>query len=84
MGELCKLPNIGTVMEKRLAEIGIYDVDTLMKAGSKEVFIKLRLHEGDTCFSTLCGLEGAIQNIRWHNLSNEAKVHLKKFFDSFK
>lgn len=84
MGNLCKLPNIGNVMERRLAAVGIYDVDTLLKIGSKEAFIKLRLHEGDTCFSSLCGLEGAIQNIRWHNLSNEAKVDLKKFFDSFK
>jgi len=84
MGDLSKLPNIGYIMERRLAAVGINDVDTLMKIGSKEAFIKLRLHEGDTCFSSLCGLEGAIQNIRWHNLSSETKGDLKKFFDSFK
>lgn len=84
MGDLNKLPNIGNVMKKRLAAVGINDVDTLMKIGSKDAFIKLRLHEGDTCFSSLCGLEGAIQNIRWHNLSSETKEDLKKFFDSFK
>lgn len=84
MGDLSKLPNIGYIMERRLAAVGINDVDTLMKIGSKEAFIKLRLHEGDTCFSSLCGLEGAIQNIRWHNLSSETKEDLKKFFDSFK
>ena len=84
MGNLSKLPNIGDVMEKRLAAVGINDVATFKEIGSKEAFIKLRLHEGDTCFSSLCGLEGAIQNIRWHNLSSETKEDLKKFFDSFK
>ena len=84
MGDLSKLPNIGSVMERRLAAVGIYDVETLLKIGSKEVFIKLRQHEGDTCFSSLCGLEGAIQCIRWHNLSSKTKEDLRKFFDSFK
>ncbi len=80
---LSQLPNIGKEMEKRLASIGIYDVETFMKTGSKEAFIKLHLLEGDTCFSSLCGLEGAIQGIRWHHLSSETKQDLKKFFDSF-
>lgn len=53
MKRLSELPNIGKTMEKRLAAVGINDVDTLMKTGSKEAFIKLRLLEGDTCFSSL-------------------------------
>ncbi|MHB8061147.1 MAG: TfoX/Sxy family protein [Ruminiclostridium sp.] len=84
MPRLSELINIGETMEKRLASIGIYDIETLMKTGSKEAFIKLRLLEGDTCFSSLCGLEGAIQGIRWHHLSSETKEDLKKFFNSFK
>ncbi|SFH00404.1 DNA transformation protein [Desulfotomaculum arcticum] len=84
MSDLVRLPNIGKTMEKRLAAVEINDVETLMKVGSKEAFIKLRLFEGDTCFSSLCGLEGAIQGIRWHNLSRATKEDLKKFFDSFK
>lgn len=80
MGDITKLPNIGKIYEKRLATIGINDIETLMKTGSKEAFIKLLMYEGDTCFSTLCGLEGAIQGIRWHNLSEETKTDLKKFF----
>jgi DNA transformation protein len=81
---LSELPNIGKTMEKRLAAVGIDDVETLRKTGSKEAFVKLRLFEGDTCFSSLCGLEGAIQGIRWHYLSQETKADLKKFFNSFK
>lgn len=84
MGNLNELPNIGKTMEKRLASVGINDVETLVKTGSKEAFVKLRLHEGDTCFSSLCGLEGAIQGIRWHFLSRETKEDLKKHFDLFK
>jgi len=84
MEKLRELPNIGQVMEERLAAVGINDVETFIKTGSKEAFIKLRLLEGDTCLSSLCGLEGAIQGIRWHGLSKETKDDLKEFFDSFK
>jgi DNA transformation protein and related proteins len=84
MSRLSELINIGETMEKRLAAVEIYDVETLLKTGSKEAFIKLRIFEGDTCFSSLCGLEGAIQGIRWHHLNSETKEDLKKFFKSFK
>ncbi len=82
MGKLSQLPNIGKTMEKRLANVGINDVETLKKIGSKEAFKRLRLFEGDTCFCSLCGLEGAVEGIRWHYLSSDVKTELKKFFDS--
>lgn len=81
---LSELPNIGKVMEKRLNAVEVYNVDEFMKMGSKEAFTRLRLLEGDTCFSSLCGLEGAIQGVRWHYLSSETKSDLKEFFQSFK
>lgn len=84
MTRLSELINIGQTLEKRLANVGICDVETLMEIGSKEAFIKLHMFEGDTCFCSLCGLEGAIQGIRWHHLSSETKDDLKKFFDTFK
>ncbi|HPP67188.1 MAG TPA: TfoX/Sxy family protein [bacterium] len=84
MGRLSDLPNIGKVMEKRLVKAGINDVEALRQVGSKEAFIKLRLLEGDTCFNSLCALEGAIQGIRWHYLDCETKAELKRFFDLFK
>lgn len=80
MGDLTKLPNIGATCEQRLVSVGITDIETLRKVGSKEAFKRLYLSEGDTCFNTLCALEGAIQGIRWHNLSDETKVDLKSFF----
>ena len=84
MANLNKMPNIGKTLEKRLQNVGISDAETLVTEGSEAAFMKLRLFEGDTCFSTLCALEGAIQNIRWHYLSNEKKNKLKKFFDEGK
>jgi DNA transformation protein len=84
MGRLSDLPNIGKEMEKRLIKAGINDIEALRQTGSKEAYIKLRLLEGDTCFNTLCALEGAIQGIRWHYLDSEIKAELRRFFDSFK
>lgn len=81
---LSELPNIGKIMEKRLIAVGICNVEEFMEIGSKEAFTKLRLLEGDTCFSSLCGLEGAIQGVRWHKLSGATKSDLKEFFESFK
>lgn len=84
MTKLTELPNIGKIMEKRLARVGIEDAETLLQYGSKEAFARLRAVEGDTCFSSLCGLEGAVEGIRWHGLSPATKADLKKFFDTFK
>ncbi len=84
MGRLSDMPNIGKTLEDRLIKAGVDDAETLRKLGSKEAFIKLRLIEGDTCFNTLCALEGAIQGIRWHFLSSETKERLRSFFDALK
>jgi DNA transformation protein len=84
MSKLSELPNIGTVMEKRLASVRIYDAETLRDIGSREAFERLLAYEGDTCFCSLCGLEGAVQNVRWHSLSREKKQELKDYFQSLK
>ncbi|MBZ9688850.1 TfoX/Sxy family protein [Clostridium estertheticum] len=36
------------------------------------------------CINRLYALKGAIQGIRWHNLSNEVKNELKKFYNTSK
>lgn len=84
MSNLSKLHNIGKSLEKRLTAVGIKDSEALLKTGCREAFLRLRLIEGDTCFNTLCAIDGAIKGIRWHNLSNEEKKELRKFFDSVK
>ena len=82
MVRLRDLPNIGNRLEERLIKAGINDVGALKQMGSKQAFIKLRSLEGDTCFNTLCALEGAVQGIRWHYLDSETKAEMKREFES--
>ena len=83
MGELSKLPNIGKVMEKQLNEVGINTADELIDIGSKEAWLKIKEIDESACINRLMVLEGAIQNIRWHNLSEIDKRNLKDFYNSF-
>lgn len=82
MSKLSDLPNIGKVLEQRLKNVEIENIDDLKKEGSKNAFIKLRLNEGDTCINALNALEGAIQGVRWHYLDENKKKELKEFFNS--
>lgn len=84
MGELSKLPNIGKVVEKQLNDVGINTVDDLVNLGSKEVWLKIKEIDDSACLNRLMALEGAIQNIRWHNLSDEDKDNLRDFYNSQK
>ena len=84
MGELSKLPNIGKVVEKQLNEVGINTVDALITIGSKEAWLKIIKIDESACINRLMALEGAIQNIRWHNLSDDDKENLKEFYNSKK
>ena len=84
MGELSKLPNIGNVLEKQLNDVGINTIDDLINLGSKETWLKIKEIDDSACLNRLMALEGAIQNIRWHNLSEEDKDNLRNFFNSQK
>ena len=78
MGELSKLPNIGKKLEKQLNEVGINTYDELVSLGSQETWLKIKKIDKSACINRLMALEGAIQNIRWHNLSESDKKHLKE------
>ena len=84
MGELSKLPNIGKVLEKQLNDVGINTNDDLINLGSKEAWLKIKEMDDSACLNRLMALEGAIQNIRWHNLSEEDKDNLRNFYNSQK
>ena len=81
MGELSKLPNIGKVVEEQLNDVGITTVDELINIGSKEAWLKIKEVDDSACLNRLMALEGAIQNIRWHNLSDNDKRNLKDFYN---
>lgn len=81
---LSKMPNIGLTLEKKLIDIGIKTPEELISLGSKEAFVNIKIVDNTACYNMLCALEGAIQGIRWHNLSNSTKEDLKCFFQSLK
>lgn len=84
MGELSRLPNIGRVIERQLNDAGIYTVDELMDLGSIEAWLKIRDVDESACLNRLLALEGAIQNIWWHDLSDDDKNNLRDFYNNFK
>ncbi|GHT67073.1 competence protein TfoX [Spirochaetia bacterium] len=84
MGELSKLINIGKELEKQLNEIGVKTFDELKKIGSKTAWLKIRDMDSSACYSRLCALEGAIQETRWHNLSEKDKNELKDFYNQWR
>jgi DNA transformation protein len=82
--ELSKMLNIGLTLEKKLTDIGINTSEELISLGSKEAFIRIKIVDNTACYNMLCALEGAIQEIIWHNLSDTTKKDLKCFFQSLK
>ena len=79
--KLSEMPNIGAALEKKLIEAGINTPEELKKLGSRDAFIKIKFADNTACYNMLCALEGAIQGIRWHNLSDDTKMDLKGFFN---
>jgi len=84
MGELSKLPNIGENVEEQLNKVGIENFEQLKEIGSKQAWLRIKAIDDSACINRLCALEGAIQGIRWHHLSDEVKADLKGFYNSFK
>lgn len=80
MGKLSDLPNIGKVLEEQLNQVGIHNAEELKSVGSKDAWIRIKAIDLSVCYNRLCALEGAIQQIRWHMLSEEIKADLKKFY----
>ena len=81
MSELSKLPNVGKVLEKNLAQAGITTPEELRAAGTREAFIRIRAAaDPGACLHMLYGLEGAIEGIRDTYLSDDTKNDLKAFF----
>jgi len=81
--QLSKMPNIGKVLAEKLMEVGIDTPEKLRVAGSENAFIRLKTVDTGACLSMLCALEGAIQDIRWHDLDEARKMELKAFLKTF-
>ena len=84
MGELSKLINIGSVLEKQLNDVGIKSYDELKNTGSREAWLKIKALDPSACIHRLYALEGAIQGIKKKELSEDVKNGLKNFYNSNK
>lgn len=84
MGELTKLPNIAAEMERQLNAVGITTAEQLKQAGSRGAWLKILAMDSSACYNRLCGLEGAIQGVRWHSLPEDVKKDLKEFYKEAK
>lgn len=84
MGELSKLPNIGSVVEQQLNQAGVTTFEQLKELGSKQAWLKIRAFDDSACIMRLYGLEGAIQGIPKKLLSEDKKAELKEFYNQFK
>ncbi len=83
MKELTELPNIGKVLAKKLLTAGLTNKQHLADAGSENAIIRLSaIDNSGVCINMLYALEGAIQGIRWHDLSKEKKDNLRDFYNS--
>lgn len=79
MKKLSQLPNIGEVLQQKLIEADIQTPEQLIQLGAEQAFLRINIEDESACYNMLCALEGAVQGIRWHQLSKERKVELKVF-----
>lgn len=71
--------NIGEDTETKLIQAGIDSFEMLEKMGSQQAFLRLHAIDPGACLNLLYALEGAIEGIRWHDLSREKKQELLQF-----
>lgn len=84
MSDLSNLPNIGKELSRQLLQAGIRTSEQLTALGAKQAWLDIKAIDPSACYSKLCALEGAIENVRWHYLSDDTKKDLKEFYESFK
>ena len=80
MSNLALQINIGKTLADKLKTAEIYDMEELKAIGAENAFIRLHTIDKSACINMLYALEGAIQGIRWHNLSIERKQALQIFY----
>lgn len=84
MGELSKVPNIGSVTEAQLREVGINTPEELRQVGARQAWLKIQEIDKSACMQRLLGLEGAIQGVRKTMLPEECKTELRQFYNRHK
>lgn len=71
--------NIGPVSRRWLAEVGIYTVDDLREAGVIPTYLLLKeIYPERVTLNLLWGLEAAVRDIDWRELTPSDKEALTK------
>lgn len=81
---LNNIPNIGKELHNKLIQVGINSYEDLKAVGTEQTFLRIKAIDPGACYCLLCGLQGAVEGIRWHHLAPEKKQELKAFFDMTK
>ena len=71
---------LGKTMENKLHSVDINTAEELIKIGSKEAVVRLKLKYPGTCVSILYHLQASIEGTKMKLLSPETKLELKAFF----
>jgi len=78
MSEPVKLRNLGPVSMGWLAELGIRTRNNLRSVGSVGAYAMVCARQSAATMNLLWGLEAALQDIDWRELSDGSKQRLRK------
>lgn len=82
MAELASMKNIGKEIERKLRAIGICSAEELVRTGSKEAFLRMKMRFPNVCLVHLYTLQGAIDDMQYNRLPEDVKRDLKSFSDT--
>ena len=73
------MKNIGPVSRRRLAEIGVYTLKDLERAGVIPTYRMLKeRYPKQVSLNLLWGLEAALRDIDWRELTDDDKAELQR------
>lgn len=73
------MKNLGKVTQELLAEIGIMTFEQIQELGAIEVYKRMkRAYPKWTSLNLLWGLEGALNDMNWRDITPERKAEFKK------
>lgn len=75
------LPNLGVILEKRLSQIGVNQVEELRLIGAKACYLKLMRNHNLKNSELLLSLAGAIVGCHRSVLPNQLKTELLDWYD---
>jgi DNA transformation protein len=77
-----RMRNLGPIIAGRLRTVGIETPDELRRLGAIEAYVRLkRAFRTETTHAQLYALHGAVNDVRWNALPEEARAALRDAVD---